>query len=243
MIPKIIHYCWFGKREKNSVTKKCIQSWIKFLPDYKLIEWNEENCDIYENMYVIQAYNCKKYAFVSDYFRLKALYEHGGIYFDTDYELIRSIEAILSDGSFITGMENINSALTAIIAVEPKHPLIESILKTYENRHFLLPNGKMDLTPINEEFSSLLEQYGVDLSKDIFQRLDNGIRFYPIEILCGFDVNNWHEKIGYKTVGVHHMGNSWALPKMKFHIVWIRWTQAFLGYDLYDKIRKIIKGK
>ena len=94
-IPKIIHYCWFGNREKSELIQKCMDSWKKYAPDFEIMEWNESNCDIHTNRYVEEAYEKKQYAFVSDYFRLKALYDHGGVYMDTDMELHQPLESFL----------------------------------------------------------------------------------------------------------------------------------------------------
>ena len=242
MIPKYIHFCWFGKGEKSELSLKCIASWKKYLPEHTIIEWNEDNCDIEEIPYVRQAYHNKKYAFVSDYFRLKALYEYGGIYFDTDYELLKPLDRILlSKGTLITGLESINNALTAIIIAEPHNSIIKELMDTYLKRQFVNVEGQMDLTPINEGFSKVLKKYGVKVNRNEYQSLDNGIVFYPIDVLCGFDVENWHEKINANTIGVHHMGTSWATPEMKKHIERIHKAQALLGYRLYDGVRAFIR--
>ena len=243
MIPKIVHYCWFGGKEKSKNVQKCIDSWRTFLPDYRLMEWNEGNCCIDVIPYVRQAYNNNKYAFVSDYFRLKALFELGGVYFDTDYEIVRPMDEILNEGSsLITGMESINNALTAFIASEPFNPTIKELMDSYLDRSFLFDNGDMDLTPINKEFSALLKKNGVDISDNRLQKLESGIIFYPINILCGFDVDNWHELVDENTVGVHHMGTSWATPQMKRHILIIHSIQTLLGYEIYDNVRKRLKN-
>ena len=173
MIPKIVHYCWFGGKEKSKNVQKCIDSWRVFLPDYSLIEWNETNCCIDDIPYVRQAYDNNKYAFVSDYFRLKALFELGGIYFDTDYEIVKPIDDILNEGSnLITGMESINNVLTAFIASEPGNLIIKELMDSYLDRSFLLDNGDMDLTPINKEFSVLLNKNGVDISDNRLQKVE-----------------------------------------------------------------------
>ena len=242
MIPKYIHYCWFGKGKKSELSQKCIISWKKYLPEYTLIEWNEDNCDINVFPYVRQAYENKKYAFVSDFFRLKALYEYGGIYFDTDYELLQPINSILnSNCNMVTGLESMNSALTAIIMTAPHNSIIKELMDSYKKRQFVDKSGHMDLTPINVEFSKLLVENGINLNKNEYQRTESGIEIYPIEILCGFDIENWHEKIGEKTIGVHHMGNSWATPEMKKHIERIHRVQSILGYTLYDKFKNMVK--
>lgn len=240
MIPKIIHYCWFGGNEKNQKVMKCINSWKTYLPDYTLVEWNENNCNINILPYVKQAYDNGKYAFVSDYFRLKALYEVGGIYFDTDYELIDSIKNILEEGNkLITGMESMNDALTAVIAAEPANPLIKELMDSYSSKVFLGNNGEMDLTPINKGFSAILKKNGINIGNNRLQKTESGIVFYPVDVLCGFDVENWHEKTTENTVGIHHMDMSWGTPQMKRHLKLIHSLQGLLGYRLYDKIKKI----
>ena len=114
-------------------------------------------------------------------------------------------------------------------------------MDSYLDRSFLLDNGDMDLTPINKEFSVLLKKNGVDISDNRLQKLESGVIFYPINILCGFDVVNWHERVDVHTVGVHHMGTSWATPQMKRHIQIIHSIQNLLGYDLYDIAKKRLK--
>ena len=101
MIPKIIHYCWFGKAKKSELEIKCIESWKKFCPNYKIIEWNEENYDVSKNTYMYQAYQKSRWGFVSDYTRLDVIYNYGGIYLDTDVELIKPIDDLLEDEGFI----------------------------------------------------------------------------------------------------------------------------------------------
>lgn len=243
MIPKVIHYCWFGKGNKSDEILRCIDSWHHFFPDFQYIEWNEDNCNINENAYVQQAYRAKKYAFVSDYMRIKALTEYGGIYFDTDYEVIKPMDEILKTGSLIVGMESRESVLTAMIAVEPNNEIMKKFLDSYAQRSFISDNGELDMTPINHGFSSILTKYGVDLKCNDKQIIDNGIVLYPIEVLCGFDVENWHEKITENTVGIHHMGNSWATPKMRKLVRRIKFLQKVLGYDNYDKIKMLMKDK
>lgn len=101
MIPKKIHYCWFGRKPLPESAKKCIASWKKFFHDYEIIEWNEDNYDVNKIPYIQQAYEAKKYAFVSDYARFDVLYQYGGVYFDTDVEVIRPFEDILEKGAFM----------------------------------------------------------------------------------------------------------------------------------------------
>ncbi len=122
MIPKIIHYCWFGRGQKSEKIKACIASWKKYLPDYEIVEWNEDNFDLSSNLYVKQAYDSKKWAFVSDYVRLYALYHFGGIYMDTDVEVLKSLDEFLDAPSF-TGFKTKDSPITAVLAQKKKIPL------------------------------------------------------------------------------------------------------------------------
>ena len=117
MIPKTIHYCWFGRGEKPKLVKKCIESWKKHLPDYALVEWNENNFDVSQNDFVRQAYAHRNFAFVSDYARAKALYEHGGIYFDTDVEVLQSFDAFLHH-MFFVGFEEKNFVGTCVMGAQ-----------------------------------------------------------------------------------------------------------------------------
>ena len=116
-IPKIIHYCWFGKNEKSDLAKKCIDSWKKKCPDYQIIEWNEENFDITTNEYVYEAYMNKKWAFVSDFVRIFALYNNGGIYLDTDVEILKNMDEFLCNTTFF-GFETIDKVSTGIIGAQ-----------------------------------------------------------------------------------------------------------------------------
>lgn len=244
-IPHIIHYCWFGKGEKNKLFYKCLESWKKFLPCWQIIEWDEDNTQISDEIdYVKEAYAAKKYAFVSDYIRIKKLVEFGGVYFDTDYELLKPLEHIFESGKLIVGFESKESLLTAFIAAAPNSAVLKEFLNSYEARRFTNEN-EYDLTPINVGFSAILCEYGVNLTRDEYQTIANGnIVVFPSEVLCGFDVVNWHEKITAETLAVHHMGNSWATLEMKKKIKRIQFFQKLLGYKNYDRIKAwLSRGK
>ena len=136
MIPKIIHYCWFGGKELPNLAERCIASWKKQLPDYKIICWSEENFDIDNSVpYLKEAYSKKKFAFVSDYVRLYALYNYGGIYLDTDVEVIRDFSPLLNDKT-ILGYETDESISTAFIAGPPKTAWIKSLLDIYKKSRY-----------------------------------------------------------------------------------------------------------
>ena len=162
MIPKKIHYCWFGGNPLNDLGKKCLASWKKYFPDYEMIEWNESNFDINCCQYVKEAYEAKKWAFVSDYARFKILYEQGGVYFDTDVEVIKSFDDILKEGNFM-GCENETSAVNPGLglAVAPGLGVIKEILEDYEKASFLNADGSLDLTTIVTRTTNKLKQYGL----------------------------------------------------------------------------------
>ncbi len=242
-IPKIIHYCWFGNGEKPQEVQKCIASWKEKMPEYELLEWNESNFDVANAIpYVKQAYEAKKFAFVSDYVRIQALYRFGGIYFDTDVEVLKPLEEYLEDISMLLGFESERSLLTAVIAVEKEHPYILEFLNSYKERSFVKEDGTYDMTVINKGFSELLESKGVDLSQNVFQKIGEAIKVYPIEYFCGFDMNNWHEAITEKTCTVHHMAGSWVSGGGNLKKKLIRLLQKMIGNRNYDALRRKLKG-
>lgn len=242
-IPKIVHYCWFGNGEKPQDVKDCIASWKAKMPDYEFMEWNESNFDMEHAIpYVKQAYEARKFAFVSDYVRIRALYRFGGVYFDTDVEVLKPFEEYLEDIPMLLGFESERSLLTAFIAVEKEHPYIKEFLDFYEPRSFIKEDGSYDLTVINKGFSELMEQKGVDLNRNEFQQIGNEIKVYPIEYFCGFDMNNWHEAVTDKTYTVHHMAGSWVSVGGNLKKKVIKLVQKFVGNKNYDKLRQLLKG-
>lgn len=221
-IPKKIHYCWFGKGKKDELSLKCIQSWEKKLNDYEFVLWNEDNFDIERIPFVNQAYKNKKWAFVSDYVRMFALYNEGGIYLDTDVEVLKNFDSFLENEFFI-GLENdlseeIKQLSTAVIGSKRKHPLIGEMLKYYENRDFI-KNGKFDMTTNVKIVTNICkEKYGFDENKEE-QKLGNGIKIYPKSYFYpNIDkIKNIQEKFPH-TIAVHHLAGTWLSPYDKVKI-------------------------
>ena len=145
MIPQIIHYCWFGGKEKPDSVIKCMESWTKYCPDYDIKEWNESNFDIHENDYCREAYEAKKWAFVADMARLVVLEKYGGIYMDTDVEVVRPFDNLLTYSAFMC-FENRDSVSIGTLGVEKGNPIIADFLTPYNNRHFVREDGSYDLT-------------------------------------------------------------------------------------------------
>lgn len=247
MIPKIIHFCWFGGKDLPDSTKRYIKTWRKNLPDYKIRKWDEKSFDIQSApVYVQEAYAAGKFAFVSDYVRILALLKYGGIYFDTDVEVVKPFDEYLEGRSMVLGFESDRSLTTAFIACSKAHPFIREFEKSYHERRFIQEDGSMDLTAINVGFSAQAEAWGLDLSRNVFQEIGDDIAVYPIEYFAAFDVENWHEKEGPNTCTIHHMDASWVEKKTSKRIVVIKRLQKFLGYDRYDKLRGLaqkLKGK
>lgn len=193
MIPKKIHYCWFGHNPKPKLVEHCIESWKKHLPDYEIIEWNEDNFDVNQNEFVKTAYTNQKWAFVSDYARAKALYENGGFYLDTDMEVRNSLNDFLHHRA-VCGFEIKGIPYSAFWGIEKGHVLGKLIIEHYENN------------PYNEEpntaiFSRLLvEKFGANAEKDEFQELKDGIALYPSHYFS-LDIP--------KNYVVHHFSGSW----------------------------------
>lgn len=210
-IPKKIHYCWFGKGPKPELANKCIKSWKKYCPDYEIIEWNEKNFDINSNIYVKEAYENKKYAFVTDYVRLYVLNKYGGIYMDTDVEVIKPLDGFLKHRAF-SSFENNNYIPTGIMASEKNNKWIKTLLSEYNNLHFI-NNGKMDLTTnVIRITESTIKNYGLNPISS-YQELKNGIvTIYPYDYFCPKDHYTQKINITKNTCTIHHFSGSW-LPK------------------------------
>lgn len=213
-IPKIIHYCWFGGKPMPPLAMKCIQSWHKYCPDYQIIKWDENNFKIEKNIYTKQAYKAKKYAFVSDYLRLWALYNYGGIYMDVDVELVKNIDVFLNCKVF-SGFETQNNIPTGIMGSVPNHKFIGELLSMYDNMLFIKEDGSLDLTSnvviITEH---AIKNYGLKLNNK-FQILGDEICIYPSDY---FRPSTFPElKIGPNTYAIHYFAGSWLPTSIKVH--------------------------
>lgn len=216
MIPKVIHYCWFGRGKKPELAIKCIESWKKILPDYEIKEWNEDNFDLNCNKYVKEAYENKKYAFVTDYVRLYALYNEGGIYMDTDVEVLKPLDEFLRHPAF-SGFENNNSIPTGIMASTKKNKWIESLLKDYDNISFVNKDGSLDLTTnVVRITNTTIENYNIELN-NTYQDLKEVV-FYPHDYFCPKDWNTGNINITDNTHTIHHFSGSWHSKKEKKQI-------------------------
>lgn len=213
MIPKVVHYCWFGRNPLPTSAQKCIDSWRRFLPDYEIKEWNEDNFDVNTIPYTQQAYEAKKYAFVSDYARFWILYHYGGLYFDTDVEVIRTFDDIIAQGPFM-GIETSASwegkpmvAPGLGLGVEACHPFYGKMLKLYATLEFRKTDGSFDNATIVSYTTRELYAHGMKASDDL-QEVD-GILIYPAEYFCPMDSTTGITTITDRTVSIHHYDCSW----------------------------------
>ena len=217
MIPRVIHYCWFGHGKMPKLAKKCIKSWKKYCPDYKIREWNESNFDVNTIPYTSEAYKAGKYAFVSDYARFWILYHHGGIYFDTDVEAIAGIDDIVDRGPFM-GCENELDDGTKNLWVAPglglgapaRHPLYGEILDLYKNLHFTLPDGTQNTKTVVEYITELLTRHGLMQTNGL--QIVDGVDIYPKDFFCPLSFWTRQCKVTDNTRTIHHYSGSW-MPK------------------------------
>lgn len=194
MIPKKIHYCWFGGHEKSELAKHCMASWKKIHPDFEIIEWNETNAPLEDNAYVKDAFAQGKWAFVSDYVRSKVMYEHGGIYMDTDMELKLPLDEFLNEKA-VCGFEVKGVPYSAFWMAEPKHQLSKDFMEYYNRQDGFEERINTDI------FSEMLEkEYGADRMKDEVQHLKHGVTLYP-SVYFSQDLP--------KNYVSHHFNGSW----------------------------------
>ena len=229
-IPKVIYYCWFGKGNMPSLAEKCIKSWRKYCPDYKIVCLNEENFDISQNRYAKEAYDAKKWAFVSDYARLKVLFDEGGIYLDTDVELLKPLDKLISDGGFM-GFDDNGVVSTGLgFGCEKGNQLVGALLKDYDDISFILPDGSLDLTPCPDRNTKTLIKLGMDTQNR--NQTFMGIKMLPEDYLCPIKYYTGKKKITKNTYSIHHFSASWISPKAKRTL----FVKRIVGVKLYDKL-------
>ncbi len=208
MIPKVIHYCWFGGNPIDDKSKKCMESWKIHCKDYRIIEWNESNFDVNCNPYVHEAYDSQKWAFVTDYVRLFCLYNYGGIYMDTDVELIKPLDSLLSHGAF-SGFEYEDRIPTGIIAGEKKNPWLKHLLAYYDDRHFILPNGNFDTTTNVTTITNMTKELYPIALNNTFQDFHNELVIYPKDYFCPKSYESGKIHLTKNTFCIHHFNGSW----------------------------------
>lgn len=235
MIPKVIHYCWFGGKRKSKLIKQCILSWKHYLPDYEIIEWNEKNCDL-TNPFVRKAYSLKKWAFVADFIRLKVLYENGGIYLDTDMMVLKSFNSLLSTLCFF-GAEDEDYLNCAIIGAQKNNAFIKQCISRYELisinngidwRQITIPRIVTDI--YRKKYNYVLPFNKKNVHYDLVIYPIN--YFYPLPYKDKQDIKNYKNYLVIESFAVHLWNESW-IEYSEFH--YLRKGQYFLGLKIAVK--------
>lgn len=230
MIPKTVHYCWFGRGEKPKLARKCIASWKKFCPDYEIIEWNEENFDVAMNGYTKMCYEEKKYAFLSDYARLVIVAEHGGLYFDTDVELVKSPDELLSKDAFF-GFENEAYVNTGLGFGSVSHgSVVEAMLAEYDT----LLDGKNDTIGCPKLNTKALVQLGL-VQNGLEQKVQDAV-IYPPVFFNPYDSATGELKRTSETVSIHWYAASWMSKRQKMRGAISKPLHRLLGKDFFRRI-------
>lgn len=240
MIPHKIHYCWFGYHKKPKLIQKCISSWKTYLPDWQIIEWNESNYDINKNTYISEAYRQGKWAFVVDYARFDILNEQGGIFLDTDVELLRPIPENFLEYEAFTGFESdktINPGL--IYASIPGQTILKELITVYEKKKY---GEKIDgrVENIVDISTEVLRQHGLQ-KNNTFQIIE-GVAVFPKEFFCCFNHEIQAFEMVEQTVSIHHYFASWSPWYRKLYFKCIKITAAILGKERYLKWKRRIKS-
>lgn len=229
-IPKIIHYCWFGNNPKSELVLNCIESWKKYLPDYEIREWNDEDLKKCTNKYVQEAYQVKKWAFITDYFRLYALYNYGGIYFDSDNEVFKSFDDFLHL-DFFSGYEVYNEVahpFTAVVGAKKGNKVVKDLLDEYTDLHFINENGEFNLYTntrrVTDYFKKTYNFYA-PYNPTEEKHLEENVVIFPAEIFC-----NYKDGVSF---AVHHFNGSW-LNTYKRNLLY---ANRYLSIIKFKKIR------
>ena len=234
MIPKIIHYCWFGRGQMPDLAIRCIKSWQQYLPDYELKLWNEDHFDINSNQYVKEAYEARKFAFVTDYVRLYALYTEGGIYMDTDVEIVRPLDDLLHLPVF-SGYESnkYNNFPTGLMASAKNGIWVKEQLDYYTDKHFFRADGTYDMTTNTQTISNIMISNGFKLDGK-YKVYKNDMHCFPKDYFCP-KTSTGVLKLIKNTYCIHHFAGSWQEltngQKVKQFI-----TRKILGVCITDKL-------
>ena len=202
MIPKVIHYCWFGGNEMSALEKKCIESWKTQCPDYEIVRWDETNYDVTKNPYMQQAYAAKKWGFVPDYARLDILYQHGGFYLDTDVELLQSLDALRTQAAFAGIGCTGGVALGLGFGAEAGNALVKAMRDDYDTVSFLNPDGSLNTAPCVKYQTRLLKEKGF-VDEDRLQQVES-MTIYPTEYFCPMHYETGALTLTDHTVSIHH---------------------------------------
>lgn len=234
MIPKVIHYCWFGGKPLPNDVKKSINSWKKKCPNYEIIQWNEKNFDVYENEFCKEAYRTKNWAFVSDYARLKIIYNQGGIYLDTDVELIKNLDFLLNEKAYFGIQQQDYLVATGLgFGAEKNNKLVYTMLKQYESLIFDESKKEKFACPLLNTNALKQEGYISDKNNSFFKGARIFIPEYFDPYAPGENKKNLFSK---NTVSIHHYSASWLSKKNIYKRKLIR----IIGQKNINNIKRLI---
>lgn len=245
MIPKVIHYCWFGRGQLPKLALECIASWKAYLPDYELKLWNEDSFDIHSVPYVKEAYTARKFAFVTDYIRLYTLYNFGGIYMDTDVEVLKPLDNLLTLPAF-SGYESnkFSTFPTGIMASEKGGVWVKEQLAYYKNIHFIKSDGTYDMTTNAQTISRIMTENGFELNGN-YQIYKNDMHCFPKDYFCPL-TSTRVLKLTENSYCIHHFAGSWRTPTLWENIKLFIFRKI-IGAKTTDKLiaikRKILAKK
>lgn len=240
-IPKVIHYCWFGRNPLPKSVRRCIESWRRYLPGYEIREWNEDNFDVDIIPYTHEAYERKKYAFVSDFARFYILYHHGGVYFDTDVKVIRPMDDIISRGAFM-GIEQSKTSLGVNpglgIAAEPETELYRTMLDYYAALHFADADGVQLPGTVVKHTTDVLYRYGFVPENRIQQVA--GVWIYPNDWFNPLDDATGRLTVTDNTRSIHLYSKTWVDNYGPVRIWITRWLHRIFGIERIQRLKKYI---
>lgn len=241
-VPKKIHYCWFGEKEKPVEVLDCIESWKKYAPEYEVYEWNEDNFprDIMIP-YAQEALDAKKFAFVTDYVRLYVLYKYGGIYLDTDIEMIKSFPNNILEHDFL-GLESESTICTAVIGCKPKSKWVEKLLKYYSQRNFLI-NGYMDTMPNSEYIFNFIDEElkKLEIEDGDSKQISDELIVYGRDFFSPKDFVTGRINCTSQTITIHHYKGTWKSDRELVIGKCSTLLKRVVGKNMHQKIKSVLK--
>ncbi len=246
-IPKKIHYCWFGRKPLPESAKKCIASWRKYLPDYEIVEWNEDNFDVNAIPYTAQAYSVGKYAFVSDYARFRILYEHGGLYFDTDVEVIRPMDDIIAAGPFMgfeidPGSESGNMAVNPGLGMGASRGMdaYEPILEYYSRLRFIKDDNTLNITDAVVNITTR-EMKKAGLRCVGGTQHVAGISVYPATYFNPLDDATGRLRVTPETASIHWFSKTWCDRQSGLRTWCSRMLHRLIGTKASGRLKNLMR--
>lgn len=236
MIPKIIHYFWFGGNPMPQLALDCIESWKKYCPDYEIKLWNEDNYDIKKNQYMYQSYKCGKYGFTVDYARLDIIYHYGGVYLDTDVELIKPLDEFLNDSAFMGFETNRTVAIGLGFGAEAGNNTIFQMRELYNDLRFINKDGSLNLIPSPSYQTRVLRDSGMKC--DGTEQVVDQVHIYPKEVFNPCDLETRRITVTPRTASIHHYMASWATESQRLHTKIYAYGSRMLGKRAVRFLRK-----